>query len=179
MIIEIKHYFFGLILLLVGSCQTDISTPQSVGISEDSLNVATQRLHKYVDEGKLPGTYVKIIKDDKVVYDDKYGFIDIDKKKPIEETSLYRIFSMTKPITAVAIMSLYDQGKINLDDMVSEYIPEFKDTQVYKQVNGKDSFEPQKNPLTIRHLLTHTSYHLLFHLPPSTWRTQSYYDLYQ
>lgn len=154
---KLRQTFFVLLIILVGSCQTDISILQSVGISEDSLNVATKRLHKYVDEGKLPGTYVKIIKDDKVVFDDKYGFIDIDKKKPIEENSLYRIFSMTKPITAVAIMSLYDQGKLNLDDKVSKYIPEFLDTQVYKELDGKHSFEPQKTPLTIRHLLTHTS----------------------
>lgn len=154
---KLRQTFFVLLIILVGSCQTDISILQSVGISEDSLNVATKRLHKYVDEGKLPGTYVKIIKDGKVVYDDKYGFIDIDKKKPIEENSLYRIFSMTKPITAVAIMSLYDQGKLNLDDKVSKYIPEFLDTQVYKELDGKHSFEPQKTPLTIRHLLTHTS----------------------
>ena len=156
-IMKLRQTIFVLLILLVGSCHTDISILQSVGISEDSLNVATKRLHKYVDEGKLPGTYVKIIKDGKVVYDDKYGFIDIDKKKPIEENSLYRIFSMTKPITAVAIMSLYDQGKLNLDDKVSKYIPEFLDTQVYKDLDGKHSFEPQKTPLTIRHLLTHTS----------------------
>ena len=154
---KLRQTIFVLLIILVGSCHTDISILQSVGISEDSLNVATKRLHKYVDEGKLPGTYVKIIKDGKVVYNDKYGFIDIDKKKPIEENSLYRIFSMTKPITAVAIMSLYDQGKLNLDDKVSKYIPEFLDTQVYKDLDGKHSFEPQKTPLTIRHLLTHTS----------------------
>lgn len=154
---KLKQTFLLLLIILVGSCQTGISNPQSVGISQDYLNVATKRLHNYVDEGKLPGTYVKIIKDGKVVYDDKYGFIDIDKKKPIEDNSLYRIFSMTKPITAVAIMTLYDQGKINLDDKVSKFIPAFLDTPVYKEINGRHSFEPQKNPLTIRHLLTHTS----------------------
>ena len=144
-------------LLLLGSCQTKRVTPQSVGLSEDSLKVATQRLHRYVDEGKLPGTFVRIIKNGKVVYDDKYGLIDITQNKPIEEESLYRIFSMTKPITAVAIMKLYDQGKLNLDDPVSQYIPEFSETQVYKNEDGKHSSEPQKNPMTIRHLLTHTS----------------------
>jgi len=154
---KLKQTFLVILIILVGSCQTEISILQSVGISEDSLNIATKRLHKYVDEGKLPGTYVKIIKGDKVVYDDKYGFIDIDKKKPIEENSLYRIFSMTKPITAAAIMTLYDQGKLNLDDNVSKYIPEFSDTRVYKEIDGKHSLEPQKTPLTIRHLLTHTS----------------------
>ena len=60
---KLKQTFLLLLIILVGSCQTGISNPQSVGISQDYLNVATKRLHNYVDEGKLPGTYVKIIKD--------------------------------------------------------------------------------------------------------------------
>jgi CubicO group peptidase (beta-lactamase class C family) len=134
-----------------------MATPQSVGLSEDSLKIATQRLHNYVDEGKLSGTFVRIIKEGKVVYNDQYGLIDIAKNKPVEDEPLYRIFSMTKPITAVAIMTLYDQGKLNLDDKVSKYIPEFSNTQVYKNIDGKHTTIPQKKHLTIRHLLTHTS----------------------
>lgn len=83
--------------------------------------------------------------------------IDVANNKPTQENSLYRIFSMTKPITAVAIMTLYDQGKLQLDDKVSKYIPEFSQTTVYKKVDGKHGTEPQKNEMTIRHLLTHTS----------------------
>ena len=147
---------FG-ILFLVSSCETKIVTPQSVGLSEDSLKIATQRLHNYVDDGKLSGTFVRIIKEGKVVYNDQYGLIDIAKNKPVEEEPLYRIFSMTKPVTAVAIMTLHDQGKLNLDDKVSKYIPEFSNTRVYKNVNGKHTTDPQKKQLTIRHLLTHTS----------------------
>ena len=155
---NIKSLFLSIgILTLVSSCITKTATPQSVGLSIDSLELATERLHKHVDEGKLPGTFVRIIKDGKVVYDDKYGLIDIVKNKPIKENSLYRIFSMTKPITAVAIMTLYDQGKLNLDDKVSKYIPEFSKTTVYKKGEGKNNEEPQKNEMTIRHLLTHTS----------------------
>jgi len=134
-----------------------MATPQSVGLSEDSLKIATQRLHNYVDDGKLPGTFVRIIKEGKVVYNDQYGLIDIAKNKPVKEESLYRIFSMTKPVTAVAMMTLNDQGKLNLDDKVSKYIPEFSNTQVYKNIDGKHTTKPQKKQLTIRHLLTHTS----------------------
>jgi CubicO group peptidase (beta-lactamase class C family) len=134
-----------------------MAKPQSVGLSEDSLKIATQRLHNYVDDGKLSGTFVRIIKEGKVVYNDQYGLIDIAKNKPVEEEPLYRIFSMTKPVTAVAIMTLHDQGKLNLDDKVSKYIPEFSNTRVYKNVNGKHTTDPQKKQLTIRHLLTHTS----------------------
>ncbi|MFT4735405.1 MAG: CubicO group peptidase (beta-lactamase class C family) [Algoriphagus sp.] len=171
--LTLKHFFkmkknlnalilgFG-ILALVSSCKTNTgalytATPQSVGISADSLVVATQRLHKHVDNGELPGTFVRIIKDGKVVYNDEYGLIDVANNKPTQENSLYRIFSMTKPITAVAIMTLFDQGKLNLDDKVSKYIPEFSQTKVYKNIDGKHDTEPQKNEMTIRHLLTHTS----------------------
>ena len=147
---------FG-ILFLVSSCETKMATLQSVGLSEDSLKIATQRLHNYVDDGKLPGTFVRIIKEGKVVYNDRYGLIDIAKNKPVEDESLYRIFSMTKPVTAVAIMTLHDQGKLNLDDKVSKYIPEFSNTQVYENIDGKHTTIPQKKQLTIRHLLTHTS----------------------
>lgn len=147
---------FG-ILFLVSSCETKMATLQSVGLSEDSLKIATQRLHNYVDDGKLSGTFVRIIKEGKVVYNDRYGLIDIAKNKPVEDESLYRIFSMTKPVTAVAIMTLHDQGKLNLDDKVSKYIPEFSNTQVYENIDGKHTTIPQKKQLTIRHLLTHTS----------------------
>jgi len=147
---------FG-ILFLVSSCETKMATLQSVGLSEDSLKIATQRLHNYLDDGKLPGTFVRIIKEGKVVYNDRYGLIDIAKNKPVEDESLYRIFSMTKPVTAVAIMTLHDQGKLNLDDKVSKYIPEFSNTQVYENIDGKHTTIPQKKQLTIRHLLTHTS----------------------
>ncbi len=163
---NLNPFILGLgILALVSSCKTNTGAlskansiaAQSVGISADSLLVATQRLHKHVDEGKLAGTFARIIKDGKVVYNDEYGLIDVANNTPTQENSLYRIFSMTKPITAVAIMTLYDQGKLDLDDKVSKYIPEFSETTVYKNVDGKDSTEPQKNEMTIRHLLTHTS----------------------
>lgn len=163
---HLKSISLGLaVLFMTASCKTTTdkavsssSVKQvSVGISSDSLIAATKRLHKHVDEGKLPGTFMRVIKDGTVIYDDKYGQIDVANSKPTQENSLYRIFSMTKPITATAIMSLYDQGKLRLDDKVSKYIPEFAQTQVYKEVDGKHSTEPQKNEMTIRHLLTHTS----------------------
>ena len=155
---KINTLFFGFFVLLIkSSCGTYVKNPESVGLSLDSLKFATIQLHKHTDEGKLPGTFVRVIKDGKVVYDDKYGLIDIEKKKPVKDNSLFRIFSMTKPITAVAIMTLYDKGKLSLDDKVSKFIPDFAKTPVYKNHNGKHTTEAQKNPMTIRHLLTHTS----------------------
>ncbi len=163
---HLKSIALGLtVLFMTEACKTTADTATSNSsvtqvsgdIPSDSLIAATKRLHQHVDEGKLPGTFMRVIKDGKVIYDDTYGQIDVANAKPTQENSLYRIFSMTKPITATAIMSLYDQGKLQLDDKVSKYIPEFAQTQVYKEVDGKHSTEPQKNEMTIRHLLTHTS----------------------
>ena len=135
---KIKPLFIGFwVFLIVSSCKTYIYNPESVGLSSDILKIATKKLHKHVDEAKLPGTFVRVIKDGKVVYDDKYGLIDIEKKMPVSDNSLFRIFSMTKSITAVAIMTLYDKGKLSLDDKVSKFIPDFAKTRVYKNLNGE------------------------------------------
>lgn len=101
---HLRSFLIGLsILVIIASCKTsattavktDIEKSESIGISSDSLIAATKRLHKYVDEGKLPGTHVRVIKDGTVIYDDKYGNIDVANAKPTQENSLYRIFSMT------------------------------------------------------------------------------------
>jgi len=145
------------LIILSCSCRSKMISLKSYGLSRDSLNTATNILHKFVDDRMLPGTFARIIKEGKIIYNDKYGFTDVKNKKPVREKSIYRIFSMTKPVTAAAIMTLYDQGKLNLDDEISKYIPEFSKTSVFKKIDGKDSIEPQKNQITIRHLLTHTS----------------------
>ena len=74
-ILLIGFWFF----LFVSSCRTYLTSPESVGLSIDSLKAATKKLHKYVDEGNLPGTFVRVIKNGKVVYDDRYGLIDIER----------------------------------------------------------------------------------------------------
>lgn len=152
------------LLLLVTGCKISqegsrnkLAPSTSFGISIDSLNAATERLHRHVDAGRLANTFVRIVKDGEVVYNDRYGLINMAENRPTEEHSLYRIFSMTKPVTAAAIMTLYDQGKLSLDDKVSMYIPEFAETPVYKKINGRHGTEPQQEEMTIRHLLTHTS----------------------
>ena len=89
------------------------------------------------------------------VYRRNFGVAGFEEQKPLENDAIFRIFSMTKPITAVALMTLYDDGKFQLDDKVSDYIPEFKNTLVYNPETK--TAEPQKQEMTIRHLLTHTS----------------------
>lgn len=125
------------------------------GISKDSIDLAYNKLQKYIDDGKLAGISVMVVKNNETVLRKEFGYADIKNQKPVEDNTIFRIFSMTKPITAAALMTLYDEGKFQLDDEVSKYIPEFENTPVYNPETKE--LEPQENKMTIRHLLTHTS----------------------
>lgn len=131
------------------------SKTDEIGISKDSLELACDKLQKHIDDGKLAGISVMVVKNNETVLRRGFGYADIENQKPIEDNTIFRIFSMTKPITAAALMTLYDEGKFQLDDKVSKYIPEFENTPVYNPETKE--LEPQENKMTIRHLLTHTS----------------------
>lgn len=146
----------ALIILQVGCNQPKKQDSEPVdGFSKDSLESATAAVKKYVDDGDLAGISVMVIKDGKTAIDEQYGYANLDTKQPIDDQTIFRAFSMTKPITATALMILYDEGKFQLDDKVADYIPEFGNTQVYNAETK--TLEPQQKPITIRHLLTHTS----------------------
>jgi len=113
-------------------------------------------MQKYVDEKKLPGMITMVARHGKVVSFEKYGLMDVGK--PMQLNSIFRIASMTKPVTSVAAMILYDEDYFQLDDPVSKYIPEFKDLKVFSSIdkNGINLVD-QAKPMTIRNLLMHTS----------------------
>lgn len=146
-------------LFLFSSCSQNLksTTPESFGLSSDSLKLAEIEMQNYIDQGKLAGISTMVIKNGKTIQRANYGYADIENNKPIEDNTISRIFSMTKPITAVALMTLYDEGKFQLDDKISKYIPEFEHTKVYTESGDSFSLEAQNNEITIRHLLTHTS----------------------
>jgi len=134
-----------------------ITKPKTVGLNSDSLKLAEKVMQKYIDEGKLAGISTMVIKNGKMVERANFGYADLETKKPVEDNTIFRIFSMTKPITAVALMTLYEEGKFQLDDKVSKFIPGFADTKVYKSVDKSFTLEKPVNEITIRNLLTHTS----------------------
>lgn len=156
-----KHlYFFSFLaslLILIVSCGpgSEASSPEKHGLSSDTLALATQKMQEYVDSGKWAGIATLVMKDDEIIYNERFGFANIEEELPVEENTIYRIFSMTKPVTAVALMTLYEEGKFELDDKLSMYIPEFADVMVYNPATA--SLEPQENEITIRNLMTHTS----------------------
>ena len=149
--------FLAGLMILMASCgqQLSNSTPEDLGLSSDTLALASQKMQEFITDGKLAGIATLVMKEGMIVQREQFGFADIEKEQPVEENTIFRIFSMTKPITAVALMSLYDEGKFELDDKLSRYIPEFTDVMVYNA--GNQSLDELDNALTIRHLLTHTS----------------------
>lgn len=148
---------FTAILMSQVSCTktTKQGTGDIAGISGDSVESALTLMQQYIDSEKLAGISVMVIRDNETVVRKNFGFADKPNSKPIEDNTIFRVFSMTKPITAVALMTLYDEGKFKLDDKVADFIPEFAETKVYNAET--ETLEPQNTPMTIRHLLTHTS----------------------
>lgn len=112
-----------------------------------------QHFHQYVDDGILPGTVIFLEKDG-ILSKDVYGYQNIEEKKPLTEQSVFRLASMTKPIIATAILQLRERGLINVEDPVSEYLPEVGKMTVY---DGSESGCQQRETMRIWHLLTHTS----------------------
>ncbi len=124
--------------------------------SQNEGRINTSALKKYIDERKLPGLIAMVARHGEIVCCEKYGLMDVDK--PMQFNAIFRLASMTKPVTSVAVMMLYEQGHFKLDDAVSTYIPEFKDLKVFSSLD-KDGFhlEAPTRSMTIRDLLMHTS----------------------
>lgn len=130
-----------------------IASPEANGLYSDSLEQMNQYFHILVDEERLAGVQTAVIANGKLVHFDTYGYSDIEQKKKLDEKSIFRIFSMTKPIVSVALMQLYEQGKFKLDDPIHKFMPEFKDALVYSDSN----LVPAKEPVKVIDLLRHTS----------------------
>jgi CubicO group peptidase (beta-lactamase class C family) len=133
-----------------------LEEPERAGMSSDRISRIKPIMQKYVDENKLPGMITMVARHGKVVHFEKYGLMDVDK--PMQLNTIFRIASMTKPVTSVAIMMLYEEGYFQLNDPVSDYIPEFKDLKVLSSIdkNGLHVVD-QIKPMTIQDLLIHTS----------------------
>lgn len=148
--------FFIMLTLSCGQADKTVA-PEEVGMSADSLKSASLKMQEYIEEGTYAGIAVRTVKEGVRVQDERFGYADVEEGKALGDDAIYRIFSMSKPITAVALMTLYEDGLFTLDDRVADYIPEFSETMVYTPEGSGFTLEPQENEMTIRHLLTHTS----------------------
>jgi CubicO group peptidase (beta-lactamase class C family) len=128
------------------------------GFDGERLSRIDRHFRKYVDDGRLPGWLVLVARDGRIVHLSTYGQRDVENALPVELDTVFRVYSMTKPITSVAAMMLYEEGAFELKDPVSTFIPAFADTRVYKSGSALNAItEPTMEPVRIWHLLTHTA----------------------
>ena len=161
--------FLALVLSISVSAQTKSiqkspplkeASPSSVGMSVERLSRIDAICEKAVSKGDVPGVVALVARKGKIVYCKAFGQADNAAGRALKTDDIFRIASQTKAITSTAVMILWEEGKFQLDDPISKYIPEFKNPQVLKSFNEKDetwTTEPAKSEITIRHLLTHTS----------------------
>ena len=132
-----------------------MAAPEKVGFSTERLERIRPVLQDYVDAENLPGFLTVIARHGKIVHFETVGMRDIENKKPVEPDTIFRIYSMSKPITSVAVMMLSEAGHFQLDTPVSKFIPEFENLKVYNKAQTETS--DAKKAITIKHLLTHTA----------------------
>ena len=118
-------------------------TPEDVGISGARLYKIDHLTKRYIDEGKLAGTITLVARRGKIAHLQTQGKMDVEADKDMAEDTIFRIYSMTKPITSTTLMMLYEDGNFQLDDPVSRYIPKFKHLEVYGE-NGNVATEREK-----------------------------------
>src|SRR5579862_4737091 len=143
-----------------------MSKPKSAGFSSSRLATLDRVMkERYVDGGFLPGILTQIYRRGELAHTGMAGMMDIERKKPMREDAIFRIYSMTKPITSVALMMLVEEGAIGLDDAVHTYIPSWKNLRVYQSgmpslvenTAGQFITSPVKRPMKVVDLVTHTS----------------------
>jgi CubicO group peptidase (beta-lactamase class C family) len=127
------------------------ATPEAEGLSSERLDRLTQVFQHAVDHGDVPGAVVAVARDGRLVYESAFGFQNREDKIPMKTSAIFRIASMSKPITTVAAMMLVEDGKLDIAAPVSRYLPEFKDLKVGQ--NG----QPLQRPMMVQDLLRHTS----------------------
>jgi CubicO group peptidase (beta-lactamase class C family) len=135
-----------------------IARASDLGVSTERLAHVDATMHAYVDKGKLPGVQTLISRRGELVHHDCYGFADVEAQQPVAPDTIYRIYSMTKPITSVGLMMLYEQGHFLLENPISRWLPEFADAQVWA---GGTADAPETRPaaraITVHDMLTHMS----------------------
>ena len=143
--------FSSLILFLFAAFQLSATS-----IDASDKKIIAEHFNAYVENGSLPNISILIKQGNKEIYRHAHGYADIEAEIKVDQKTVYRIYSMTKPVTGVAIMQLIEKGKLRLNDKVSKYIPAFKNTKVIN-LEFQDYVVKPKREITIRDLLTHTS----------------------
>jgi len=161
-----KNIFFTILFLINFLIAEITSEPEKAGLSLQRLQRLNEIMHQLVDNGEIAGIQTAIIRNGYIGHFNTYGNADLENKIPLRDDSIFRIYSMTKPIVSVGLMMLYEEGMFLLDDPVHKYIPEFKNIKFYKPLFPKLKLWPlnkikyigkTKKSVLIIDLLRHTS----------------------
>jgi CubicO group peptidase (beta-lactamase class C family) len=153
--------------------------PESLGLSPTRLQRMSDAFKREIDKGTLPGATVMVARRGQIGWFEALGKQSPSAAAPMTKDSIFRIFSMTKPIVSVGIMMLVEDGHFLLSDPVAKFIPEFSDQKVGVENNGKLDLVPLKRPMTVQDLLRHTSGITYDHTgngtaaPPTFWAASS------
>lgn len=157
---RLRSAMLGMLLLVSAPLRAEVTpvdqNPQHFHLDKARIDAA---LASMVADGRAAGTSALIWKDGREVYFGTAGFADREAKRPMARDTIVQIFSMTKPVTGVALMQLWEQGKFGLDDPVSRYLPAFADMRVYtgKNAAGVAQYRAARRPITVRDLMRHTA----------------------
>ena len=154
--IEMKKLllFIFFIVFNLSFAQLDKVDPELVGVSSERLNRVSEISKNYVSDGRVPGIVTMIARKGKLIYFEAFGNRGVKSKVKIKKNDLFRIYSMTKPIPAIAAMQLYERGKFQLNDPITKYLPELNNLKRY---NSKGELIDVKTEITMQQLLTHTA----------------------
>ena len=152
-----KKMFHAISLFVVGLNVCGVRSSQGAEESGAYRAALTGALTAFVDKGELVGAVALVANREGILDCTAVGWANREKKVPMQADALFWVASQTKPLTAAAILSLVDAGKLNLDDPVSQYLPEFRTLQVVEQRSGEQvTLRPARGPLLVRHLITHS-----------------------
>lgn len=136
----------------------DVTTPEDAGMCAERLDRLPRFFQSYLERKKISGLSLLVSRGGQIVHQSHQGVMDWETNKPIAADTLFRIYSMTKPITSVALMMLYEEGAFRLEHEVFRYLPEFRDSQVFESGDADNyTTHAPERPIQIRDLLTHTS----------------------
>jgi CubicO group peptidase (beta-lactamase class C family) len=131
-----------------------VHPPEELGFSEKRLSRIGAKMQGYVDEGKISGTINLVARRGQVIYQGIFGYQDVESKTPLALDTLFRLYSMTKPVTSLAFMMLYEQGEFHLSDPLSKFLPEFANPRA---IGPLGRLVPAHQEIALRHLLSHTA----------------------
>ncbi len=131
--------------------------PENVGLAPEALRRLGDALQNRVDSGHIPGAVALVARHGKVAFHQAFGVRDPDSGAPMQSDAIFRIYSMTKPLVSVAVMMLWEEGRLLLSDPISQYLPEFAAPKVAMFRDGAMQTEPAQRPITVQDLMRHTS----------------------